>query len=478
MARVDPTAHAFRAVLRCDLGAFAHKAFNALNPGVKLAWNWHLDAIAYHLSEVEAGRITRLVITLPPRSLKSHMTSVAFPAWTLGRDPSRKIICASYSDTLAATFSRQSREVMASDWYRRTFQRTKLRRSSETELETTQGGLRLATSTGGTLTGRGGDILILDDPMKAEDALSKPARDRVREWYANTLVSRLNDPSTGAIVLVMQRLHLDDLAGHLLAQGGWTHLDLPAIAPEDRLVALGHNRTFQWRAGARLHPERLSATVLDERRTAMGEWNFSAQYLQAPIPADGNLFKRAWFKTDDPPPDADGYGYVLQSWDLAFSGGANADYCVCVTAFVRGARIWILDVMRERLEFGEQLRRYEEHALRWKPREILIERAANASAMLDQVRALEKPGVPSPLLITPRGDKQARAIAATPAVERGDVLLPESASWKDAFIDELCAFPGGSHDDQVDAFAQLVKRAFDQQAYADAPGLIFAEVIY
>ncbi len=477
MTTPDPSVAAFDAALWESLSVFTKQTFATLNPTETLSWGWHNEAIVHALSEVEAGRVKRLVINVPPRSLKSITASVAFPAWMLARDPGKKIIGVSYAEKLAATFARQTRTVVGSDWFRNAFPGLRWDRDTELELQTHLGGYRIATSITGTLTGRGGDVMIIDDPINALDAVSAAQLETVREWYGGTGLTRLNRASESAIVLIMQRLHVDDLTGVVLAEDGWEHLNLPAIADGDYDVPVGRGRVHHWRKGELLDPVMHPQSSLDEKRRHMGEHRFAAQYLQAPAPLTGNLFKRAWFKTGDPPPDTDGYGYVVQSWDLAFSGGANADYCVCVTAFVRGGRIWILDVMRERLEFGEQLRAYEALAQRYRPREILVERAANAPAMLDQVRALEKPDVPSPLLITPKGDKTSRAIAATPVVERGDVLLPASAPWKDAFIDELCAFPSVSNDDQVDAFSQLVKRVFDSEVHFDAPGLIFAEVL-
>src|SRR5262245_14092959 len=189
--------------------------------------------------------------------------------------------------------------VVDAPWYRALFPRMQPARDSGSELVTTDSGSRYATSVGGTLTGRGADLIIVDDPLKAEEAMSEPARRRVIDWYAGTLVSRLNDKEHGPIVVVMQRLHENDLAGYLLGQGGWEHLDLPAIAFSDSVIPLGHGREMRRRAGDILHAQRESEEALDRIKAEIGSLMFSAQYQQQPIPLEGNLIRREWFRCYD-----------------------------------------------------------------------------------------------------------------------------------------------------------------------------------
>src|SRR5215475_12367107 len=209
------------ALLRRDLRFFVWKSFMTILPGTPYLPAWHVDAIVHRLMQVHTGDIPRLLINQPPRSLKSITVSVAYVAWRLGHDPTRRIVVASYSNDLAGELHRQFRMVIESPWYRALFPAMRPARDTGTELVTTAGGSRYATSVGGTLTGRGADLIIVDDPHKAEEASSEPARRRVIDWYAGTLVSRLNDKEKDPIVVVMQRLHEDDLAGHLIGQGGW-----------------------------------------------------------------------------------------------------------------------------------------------------------------------------------------------------------------------------------------------------------------
>jgi hypothetical protein len=197
---------------------------------------WHFELMTGKLATVREGRIRRLIINVPPRHLKSHLASVAIPAWCLGHDPSMQILCVSYAQDLADKLSRDCRRIVASDWYRRRFPtRLSPRHQAVPELETTAQGCRIATSVGGVLTGRGADIIVIDDPLKPEEALSQTQRQAANEWYDHTLYSRLNDKLSGAIVLIMHRLHEDDLAGHVLAQEPWEIVRLPAIADEEEL---------------------------------------------------------------------------------------------------------------------------------------------------------------------------------------------------------------------------------------------------
>ena len=238
---MTPEARILEALLRNDFRAFVHKAFATLTPGQTYVRTWHVDAIAWQLERVRRGEVRRLIINMPPRSLKSIAASVAFPAFVLGHDPSRRIICVSYSGDLAKKHSNDFRAVLESPWYRSAFPNTRIGpfKNTETEIELTARGFRLATSVGGTLTGRGGDIIVIDDPLKPDDAMSETKRSAANQWFTNTLLSRLDDKRTGAIVVVMQRVHIDDLTGFLLDQSDeWEVLSLPAIADSDEVIPL------------------------------------------------------------------------------------------------------------------------------------------------------------------------------------------------------------------------------------------------
>jgi predicted phage terminase large subunit-like protein len=340
--------------------------------------------------------------------------------------------------------------------YKLAFPKTRLKRATDTEIETTAGGGRLATSVSGVLTGRGADIIIIDDPIKPEDAHSETARKALNNWYGSTLASRLNSQAGGAIVLVMQRLHQDDLSGHVLAGGDFEHLKLPAIAVEETQHDVGRDRMYRRRPGEVLQPQRESITQLEALKAVMGAYNFSAQYQQEPVPLEGGLFKRKWLRFSDTISDPERPGQIVQSWDTATKTGGTNDFSVCVTARLRGTEIQILDVYRERLEFPDLQRAVIARALRFKADVLLIEDAASGAQLIQQLNALAPRGVPRPITCKPDRDKYSRAAGVSPQIEAGGLVLPSRAPWLSDFETELLAFPNGRFDDQVDALVQLM----------------------
>ena len=227
----------FDLILKNDLSSFVERSFYELNPQTELVPCSHIEVMAAKLEACRQGKVRRLIINLPPRSLKSHCVTVAFPAFLLGHNPAVQIICASYGQDLADKHARDCRTLMASEFYRRLFTRTRLstEKQAVNDFMTSAQGFRMATSVGGVLTGRGADFIILDDPLKPEDALSETRRSGANDWYNNTLLSRLNSKESGVIVIVMQRLHQDDLVGHVLEQEDWEIVSFPAIAEEDEV---------------------------------------------------------------------------------------------------------------------------------------------------------------------------------------------------------------------------------------------------
>jgi len=391
---------------------FVAKCFSTIRPGTPFVENWHILAIAHHLEQVRLGRTKRLLITVPPRSLKSTCASVAFPAFVLGRDPTTRLVCVSYAEDLAANHARDCKAVMISPWYREVFPHTRISevRSMTTDFETTRKGARIATTVGGTLTGRGGRIIVIDDPQKPADAMSEPKRRSTLDWYRNTLTSRLDDKRNDAIVCVMQRLHVDDLAAHLIETGEWTQLNLPAVASGDQTIDLGTVLTDNgpkeyvkhWKAGDLLHPEFLTQEVLDRQRAEMGSFNFEAQYLQRPVPAQGNLVKWKWFRTYAELPAAVPGNRIVQSWDMGVLGGEGNSWTVCITARVHGNRVHILDVFRKQINYSTQREAYSRLARQHGARVCLVEKAANGHPLIADLRRMTGTGVPSPTPVVPK----------------------------------------------------------------------------
>jgi predicted phage terminase large subunit-like protein len=459
--RRPDTAEVAAAIIGTDLYSFVRASFPIVSGDGRFLPNWHIAAICYELSQVMQGNTRRLIITVPPRSLKSICASVCLPAFVLGQDPTRRIICVSYSDQLARKHANDCRALMHSRLYKGIFPGTRISSAKDTETEfmTTARGSRLATSVGGTLTGRGGNLVIIDDPLKPQDAQSQSARDSLKQWYSNTLLSRLDQKTEGSIIVVMQRLHLDDLVGHLLEQGGWRHLNLPAISEEEQTIRLSDTRCLRRRVGDLLHPERESQTALDELKRSMGSMEFSAQYQQAPVPIGGNLIKWSWFRFYDAAPNIRPNDKLILSWDTAMSSEQLADYSACVVLLVRGETIYILDVIRGRYEYPELKRAVVFHHQRLRQSVatcyLLIEKKGSGLSLIQDLRRENIHAIS----INPEGDKVIRMAAQAAPIEAGAVCLPKTAPWLDEFKKEILSFPRGKHDDQVDALSQGLQRA-------------------
>jgi predicted phage terminase large subunit-like protein len=445
-----------QALIRSDFRAFVQKVFLTLTPGQTFVPSWHIDAIAYQLERIRRGEIKRLIINMPPRSLKSIMASVAFPAFALGLDPSRRIICASYSGELAKKHSNDFRAVLESDWYRTAFPTTRVGpfKNNETEIELTARGFRLATSVGGTLTGRGGDIIIVDDPLKPDDALSDTKRSGANLWFTNTLLSRLDDKRTGAIVVVMQRVHMDDMTGFLTEQSDeWEILNLPAIADQDSSVPCWEGKLYHRKAGEVLSLEREPLYVLDALKMQIGGDAFSAQYQQMPVPPGGAMIKRHWIVRYNELPPMSERVTVVQSWDTASKGGPQNDWSVCTTWVVaRQNRWYLVDVLRRRVDYPALKSIVERHAKEWKAQRVLVEDTGAGISLVQELRNC----VSGIIAVKPEGDKASRMAVASAKFEAGQAMLPERAPWLADLETELFAFPGVKHDDQCDSISQAL----------------------
>lgn len=443
--------------LRFDLATFIHRTFQTVAPAQTYHSNWHIKAMAHHLQQCASGQIKRLLITLPPRHLKSICASVAFPAWVLGHDPSKRIICASYSADLASKHAHDCRAVMEADWYQRISPHTKIsEKNAEMDFMTTRHGYRYSTSIGGTLTGRGGNILIIDDPLKSEDAFSEAKRSAVNEWFDGTLYSRLDNKLEDVIILIMQRLHLEDLAGHVLQQEPWVHLNLAAIAEIAEHIPIGFNETYFRKVGDVLDEQREPREVLARVKTSLGSYNFSAQYQQRPVPLEGEIIKWEWFRFYDNILNRQPGDEVVQSWDTAYKAAELSDYSVCTTWVVRGNQFYLVDILRDKLDYPNLKKKLIEHAQLHRVDVVIIENKGSGMSLIDDLRQGGAAGVPMPIAFEPEKDKVTRMAAQSARIEAGQVLLPRKAAWLDDFRTELLQFPRGRHDDQVDSVSQFL----------------------
>ena len=455
-----PNRQEFDAITRLDFNVFVERVFAELNGSERYLDNWHISHLCSELEAVRRGETCRLAIALPPRNLKSIVTSVAYVCWLLGHDPSLKIICASYGQQLADDLARDCRQVMRADWYRALFLGTRLKsdRQSINFFETTAGGSRQSTSVGGVLTGFGADIIIVDDPTKPEEALSEVERAKANHWLSHTLVTRLNNKVTGRIILVMQRLHEDDMIGFLLRLGETKLVSFPAIAQEDESIEWRTPfgvRKHQRAEGEALHPEREPLIALDLLRAAMGSRMFSAQYLQMPAPPGGSIVKAEWFQHYDPA-SAPEFDSVFQSWDTASKGSQLADYSVCTTWGKRGRQFFLLHVLRKRLEYPDLKRAVVEQARMWDAKKVLIEDANSGQALIQDLKNDNFYLVEA---VKPKGDKIVRLNYVTGAIENGRVFVPTHAPWLEDYLHELMMFPAGRYDDQVDSTSQALANA-------------------
>lgn len=461
------------AILRSDFVAFAERAFYSLNPETPYKDNWHIHKIAEVLEECRAGKIKRLIVNVPPRSLKSHLVSICFVAWLLGHNPTKQVISCSYAQDLADKLAADCRAVMNSQWYKQLFPGTRLTgsRQAVSDFATTERGSRLATSVGGVLTGRGADIIIIDDPLKPDEALSEAQRQAVNTWFDNTLVSRLNDKRDGVIIIIMQRLHEDDLVGHVVKQGNWALLRFPAIAENDETHIIQSpfgRKTVSRKPGEALHAEREPLEVLSRLREVQGEYTFAGQYQQSPAPLGGGLIKSGWFKTYVPKDLPEKFDLVFQSWDSANKPGELHDFSVCTTWGVQGKRIFLLQVFRKRFGYPALKRAVIEQMQAFDAKTVLIEDKASGTQLIQEFTS---DGIYQVRKYEVTMDKIMRMHSVSNIIENGFVHIPDQSVWLAEYLHELSTFPNGKYDDQVDSTSQALDW-FKSSSSSDRLGFI------
>ena len=467
----------FRCRTEPSLKAFVHYTWPILEPTTTLQWNWHLDLLCDWLTAVKEGKCRRLIINVPPRSMKSLLCTVFYPVWRWCTAPQRRFMFVSYSDDLSTDHSVFRRNVLNSAIYRAAWgNRVKFSKDQnlKTQYENTRRGVMFSTSITGSATGKGCDELIVDDPMNAKKAFSDQEREATNRNFDATFRSRLNDPATGTIILIMQRLHDLDLTGHVLAQepGTWTHLKLPAEAEHDESWPYPiKGTTYPRKAGELLWPARFSHEVLAGLKTAMGSWSFAGQYQQNPAPLEGSIVKREWIRYyRELPTTAEGgcatsgcatEGTWVQSWDCSFKDSRESDYVVGQVWLHTGSHFYLIDQVRERMDFVRTMQAIRQMTAKYPQATAkLIEDRANGPAVISALRE-EISGI---IAIEPDGSKIGRAHSVSPLFQAGNVLLPEvatgggfrSAGWVGDFVEELTRFPNAAHDDQVDACAQAL----------------------
>lgn len=433
---------------------FLQRGFLEISPASMLYNSWYLDLISEYLEAVEQGKIKRLIINIPPRHLKSLTVNVFWTAWLLGNNPSLKIISTSYSNGLSIKHSCDTRHIMGCKWYKNLFPNTQIAYGTNTKQKfiTTKQGFRLATSVGGTLTGEGGDILIVDDPHSVIQSQSKKHRQRALNWFDQTLMTRLNNPQEGKVVVVMQRLHAKDLTGYLIQKNSdWEICNIPAFEERERYIRF-NNFSYKRKSLETLNKKVCDYSRFIKIKEEIGSYAFAAQYLQQPISDQGAMIKTNWIKNYDAK-KLRKFTHCFQSWDCAFKTGKNNDYSVCATFGIMDGKIYLCDIFRAKLQFNELKQMVKKKYLEYNPQGILIEDKASGQILIqDLMREYTLPI----LKVRPKLDKLARFVTNLNLFEAGIIHLPSHALWVADFIAELTEFPNVSHDDQVDACTQFL----------------------
>jgi predicted phage terminase large subunit-like protein len=447
------------AILRGDFALFVMKCFKEIFPTDTYYPNWHIEALCYALMQCKNGNTKRLNINAPPRCLKSFITSVVYPAYRLGLDPTRKIIVISYAQELSDSLTRQFRQIIGSDWYQQMFPEMVIGADNNriNEQITTKGGYRRTTSVMGGLTGFGSDEIIVDDPIKADDAHSDTIRESVNEWYKNTVPTRLNDPENGVIIIVTQRTHAYDLSGMVLDTGIWESLVIPAIATKEETYQFGPDPKdiYIREEGELIDPSRLSEATLQLARYDLGEQNFQAQFQQEPEPPRGNMIDADWLNYYADTEKTLVFDQTFICWDTASETGPNNDYSVATVWGVIGYDFYLRHVYRDKINYPTLCRKAYELANRYQADYILVEKSSSGTPLYQELN-MELPGRVEG--ISHNKSKVERMSKQMVFLEKRQVFLPEDAPWLATFKAELLAFPSGRHDDQVDSMELFLHR--------------------
>lgn len=471
---------------------FAQEAFKVLEPGKAYEWSWHIGCIAEHLMALRREEFRRLIINVPPRSLKSYLVSVVFPAWILGHNPTEKFIATSYSYSLAESLSDRCRYLVQSDWYRDIFPNVELNPSQNTKSfwQTTQMGQYYADSALGQITGFGCSYMVIDDPIDPHEGGSETIRRTTNENIRGTLFSRFDDKRIGKLVMIMQRIHEEDPTGHLLQDGGYTHLKLPAEAKRPVLITLG-DKFWAMKQGDLLFPSRLSREVLDQARRDMGEYHYNGQMLQEPIPLGGGEFKDNW------PKYYEGMNLNFKSMNIYIlvdpAGGddlnkkkrKSTDWtAMMVVGLAPDNNYYLLDIKRERYNPTERIETLfalhkEWNAAGGKPPKVGYERYSMQSDIhyINEKQKSENYRFPI-VELGGRMMKEERIRRLIPDMENGRWYFPSRIMYTDNqgrtfnLVEELIkgefgSFPRARYDDMSDALSRI----YDEDIGATFPKL-------
>jgi predicted phage terminase large subunit-like protein len=480
-----------RLKLESSFYEFVQAAWHIVEPGSPFLDGLHIRTICDHVQAVVEGKIPRLLINVPPRHSKSTIVSVMLTPWVWARNPSKRFLFGSYSASLAQRDSVRARRIIESEWFRSFWPNVFLKEDTNTkaEFENSSTGTRTCVSTGSATTGKGGDFLIIDDPLNALDADSEVEREKCITWFKESFSTRANS-SKAAFIVVMQRLHERDLSGFIVDEQkglGWTHVCLPFEKEEESKDQERKPNTLGWfdprSEGQVLWPERFdNALEIELLKATLGPYGVAGQLQQRPVPRGGGTFKTEWLRfwydesmgvpesyvtktsggipfsvLQKPLPKID-ETTKISSWDLSFKETAKSDFVVGqMWARARSSvETFLLKQYRARAGFGKTQDAILEHLQGEDCLTTLVEDKANGSAIIDQLKS-EVAGL---IAVDPRGGKIARANACEALFQSGQVWFPHPKQfpWVEELIKELLSFPKGQNDDQVDAMTQALVR--------------------
>lgn len=490
---------------RRSLYEFVLQAWHVLEPDNEMAIGWHIEAICQHLEAVTRGEMQLLLINVPPGHMKSLLTNVFWPAWVWLFRPEWRVIYATYAEDLTVRDSGKCRNLIQSQWYQETFAPSwKLSDDQNTKafFTNTAGGFRIALSVGGQGTGYRGDCIVADDPISTEESFSEAHRKRCIRWWDKTMSTRLSRPKTGCKVLIMQRLHQEDLSGHVLKKKTYQHLKLPSefnckqrsrtfVKKKNPQTGAFYLQKFwedpRTKDGELLFEVMFDAEVLALAKIDLGD-AYYGQHLQEPSDPTGGLFKKAawgfWRPVDaaglgtEPRPEGCNnrlaitlpeLDRIIISVDCTFKDKQTSDYVVFTVWGCCKADRFLLDVERDRMSFSVTVDKFKKLVDRYpRARAKIIEDKANGTAVIDTLKS-EIPGI---IAIEPRGGKYARAAAVEPMVTAGNVYLPEGAPFLAKYVKEMADFPTGANDDQVDSTSQALLYLMAKGGVSRMKGLV------
>lgn len=459
-------AHEFYRAPEISFPDFIKKGWEILDPSNPLIMAWYIDLIAEYLTLVTEGKINKILINIGPRNGKSYLVTVLWPVWSWIMRPSLRWIFCSYSGSLSIKHSLDRRRVIESDWFQENWGgivQLSTDQNQKQEYENTMRGHMIATSVGGTITGKGGDVIVEDDMLNPQEADSEAARKHSIGMHSHVLSNRLDNPKTGAKVIVEQRTHYKDVSGHVIKnEEGWTRLVLPLMFEKDTIIEFPiSKRKILMKAGEFLNPVRHGQKEYDDAKRTMGTRAFVAQYQQNPTSEEGNILRRGWWKYWSGSVKDLGLQIQIQSWDMSFKKTEKGSYVVGQIWGKCGNRYYLLDQIRERMDFTDSLAAVVNLSVRWPLATAkLVEDKANGSAIM----AVLKKKITGIVEIQPIGGKLSRAQSVAPLAEAGNVYLPDlllpGNAWVADFIEECAAFTGanGEINDQVDGFSQALTR--------------------